>query len=103
MPSGMSIISGFSMTSNKPWVSLSYPSSETRFGTVLAIVPRLQYNINKSWYLDLNIPVSIADIYFRSSRIDNPTVPGPDRTTTTMVLEEIPLNVHVRFAAGLRF
>ncbi len=93
----------FSRASIKYFVSLTYPESETRFGVALAIVPGIQYNINENWFLEFNIPLTIADVILKFDSVDNPVLDTSLRKTATLEILEFPAQIHLRLGAGLRF
>jgi hypothetical protein len=92
----------FSITSSKPYISLSYPTKETRAGLSLSVIPRLIYNLGENWFLDLNFPVSLLDMYYSRGNIDRPDLPLDSRSTATIEIHELPNRFQVRFGVGLR-
>ncbi len=99
---GISINPYFSRNTYLPRLSLSYPTKETSIGMLLALVPRIVYTINDAWFIDLNIPISLADLSLRSTNVENPVLTATDRTSRTFEMAEFPLNIHVRLGIGFR-
>lgn len=100
---GFSVGPYISRSSMKPYVSLSYPTNETRIGISMGIIPGIQYNINHNWYLEFNVPVSVVDLEIHSEKIDNPVMAAEHRKNSTFKIQEFPAQVHLRLGAGLRF
>lgn len=69
------------ITSN---LATSYDQSIIQGGIGFSVIPRLEYQINQKWYIDLNFPINMQSIEFRSNTVDNPSIRSANRTTTTI-------------------
>ncbi len=92
----------FSIVSYKPKISLTYPQRETGAGLSLSVIPRIIYNLGERWFLDLNVPLYLLDIYYSRGNIDRPDLPLDSRTTSTLEIHTAPPRFQVRFGVGLR-
>lgn len=88
--------------SNKPHISNSFPVSRTDFGIRLMVFPRLQYDISNKWFLDLNFPVSLAEITMSSQKVENPVFSQEQIRNGVLTLTLFQDYAQVRFGLGLR-
>lgn len=86
-----------------PIVSTAFPEYNDRIGIGLAIVPRLIYNFGTRWFMDVNIPLNIAEIGYNREKVANPTLPLDQRTTATIDILGVPAKYQVRIGGGIRF
>ena len=99
---------GFSMNpyfSNKKYsskISTSFPTNQNSFGALLSIVPRLNYNLNENWFIDVNVPVNIVDLNVTVNSNDNPALTEQQRSSSTLGFAMFPSKFLVRFGVGLR-
>lgn len=54
-----------------PLTSAGKKTSETNFGSTLSITPRVSFVMNKKFFLDLNIPITMAQINVEQFKGDN--------------------------------
>jgi len=72
-----------------PFFIRDYKSSMTRnslpilvmeAGIVFYVIPRINYHINEKFFLDLNIPINLAQTAFQKVRVENPSMPIAEQT-----------------------
>jgi len=80
-----------------------FPYSFIDLGVVVSIVPRLTYDLNSRWFLDLNVPLAAYRIQWTKDRFEDPRIPVEERTTNTVLTESFPSMFQVRFGAGMKF
>lgn len=83
-------------------ISTQFPISKSSLGIYLAVIPRIQYNLNEKWYLDLNVPISIVTVQFNTQRNEDPSIPVNQRTTNTIGFYNTPFGYAIRFGLGMR-
>ena len=99
---GFSINPYFSNIKYSPLVSTAFPTNQGNFGMTLSTIPRLNYNWNEKWFIDINIPISIADFYWTIDKVDNPSVPVVQRNVSTYNYQAFPNKFLFRLGLGLR-
>jgi hypothetical protein len=99
---GFSASPYFSNSKFSPIVSNLYPTNENKMGVTLSVIPRLHYNVNDRWFVDLNVPVNLFDFNVNVKNDSNPTLPDSQNKTTTLELETFPSQVLIRLGVGLR-
>lgn len=99
---GFSVDPYFSRKRFNPKISTSFPMNENKLGATFSVIPRLVYNINERLFLDLNIPLPIADINLTSIRLDKPDLSINERTTSTIILGAFPAKFLIRFGIGIK-
>ena len=92
----------YSNSSFQPVLANQFSSGETAAGILLSIVPRLNYNIGEKWFLDLDIPLNLAQLSIKNSRLDNPALPVNQRSVTTLDANLFPSQYLIRFGLGLK-
>lgn len=85
-----------------PRVSSLFASSQSSAGAIFSIVPRINYDLNKRWFIDLNVPINLLDVSAQTSMRDNPAIPVNQRTITTIVAEAVPSQYLIRLGIGVR-
>lgn len=98
---GFSVNPYYSYLRYSPMVSSSFPAKGHMVGANLFLIPRVQYIINKKWFIDLNIPLHLAGIEANIKRIENPTMPDHERGTSTIEFSEFPAIFQFRIGLGL--
>lgn len=86
----------------QPYVTTTYPTKETFIGARVFVAPRINYYIHKAVFIDLNIPVCLADINYNKHREDNPTVSTQQRSTSKTNFTALPEYFSVRLGIGVR-
>lgn len=85
-----------------PKVSSSFQTSEQYLGAKLFIIPRLSYYLTSTLFIDLNIPVCVAEMYYTSDKCEDPTLPVEERTISSVNFREFPKIFSGRIGIGLK-
>lgn len=86
----------------QPYVTTTYPTKETFIGARVFVAPRINYYIRKGVFLDLNIPVCLADINYNNHQEQNPTISAQQRSTSKTNFTALPEYFSVRLGVGVR-
>ena len=92
----------FSNSTFTPKILRAYSTSQSNFGAMISIVPRLNYDLNERWFIDFNIPINIVDMNWVVQQVDNPTLPENLRTATTFEPSAFPTKFLFRLGVGIR-
>ncbi len=84
-----------------PLSSAYFPVKQTNLGTYFSVIPRFEYDINQTWYIDFNVPFSIGTYTYSSFKADNPTIAMQERTTTTIGFDTS-VNASFRLGIGIK-
>jgi hypothetical protein len=85
---------------HQPGLSNAFPTSRTTVGLFMSVIPRVEYQLNDHWYLDLNLPLSILTMNYITNRTNNPNLPIEDRTSHIIDFHNGPIAFAVRFGVG---
>jgi hypothetical protein len=85
-----------------PDVTTAFNLSQTELGLIISIVPRIEYALSENFYLDLNMPLTVADYQFYATTDQSATLPLDQRKTHTTEFVTFPANFLVRFGLGLQ-
>ena len=66
----------------EPIISTSFDTKNQYLGSKVYITPRITYDFSKRFYIDLNFPIELANFYWNSSKIENPTLPEDIQKST---------------------
>lgn len=99
---GLSVNPYFSNTRYSSNITAAFPSSQNSLGALIAVIPRLNYNINERWFLDLNIPINIIDMNVVNNKTENPVLTAEQRSITTINFAQMPSQYLMRFGVGFR-
>jgi hypothetical protein len=99
---GFSINPYFKWNKFSPVISTSFPTSQSFFGARTFITPRLTYCIKPKFFIDINVPLCLSDIYYLNDKKDNPAVPVNQRTITSYDFELFPKIFSGRLGVGLK-
>lgn len=99
---GGSIQPYFHYIATVPAVATRYRTGLSSFGAVVNFIPRVYYNMNKKWFLDLNIPLTLAKIGGESSTVENSLIRDEDQRVTNFNLDFVTTDILVRFGVGMR-
>jgi hypothetical protein len=99
---GFSISPYYRQINRMPYVSNEYMTSEKYIGTRAFVVPRLTYYFLSKFFIDLNIPICISDIYFLSDKNEDPTLTIDQRTINTFDFEAFPKFLSGRIGVGVK-
>ena len=100
---GFAVNPYFKQNNYTPKIATSFPESEITVGTKVFITPRLNYQINSKFYLDVNIPFCIFDTYFLSKKTGNPIIPISERNVKSFNFQQFPLFISGRIGVGYKF
>lgn len=99
---GFSIQPFFEASKTMPLLSPSYSTSQNRFGALLAIVPRVNYDIKENLFLDFNIPITLLETNVNFNETENPQLTEVERNSTVFNVKVLPVNFMLRIGIGLR-
>jgi hypothetical protein len=99
---GFGINPSFSNSITNPIIATSYPTSQNAVAASASIIPRLNYNINEHWFLDLNIPINVTELAVTSHKTLNPLIRDEDQRTTNINYDIFPSKFLVRFGIGVK-
>ncbi|NEN24688.1 hypothetical protein G3O08_14365 [Cryomorpha ignava] len=88
--------------SMRPQTSDIFPVSSSTGGIRFSAIPTLAYSISDHWFLNLNIPFTVANAFVSSTKTENPAVPISDRKSSRSDIKLFPNELHIRFGLGLR-
>ncbi|MBT6235578.1 MAG: hypothetical protein HOI49_05770 [Bacteroidetes bacterium] len=91
-----------SVVAVNPVISNSFPTRESVYATTIALVPRVAYNLNDQWFLDLNTVVNVVDFTSVVSRIENLALGVSDRVTKERQVSLFPKMWELRFGIGFK-
>lgn len=66
-----------------PTVSNIYFSSNQYYGAAINIVPRMLYDVNRHFCLELSVPLKVYDLRFDKWNVRNPAIPISQQTMTS--------------------
>lgn len=84
-----------------PYTSTSYPRTDQRYGLRAYVAPRLNYNVSKRVFIDLNIPITVAAMEFAHQK-DLAPVLGGNAGYGTANFEAFPMQISARLGVGIR-
>lgn len=58
-----------------PHTSAGFPTKFLEIGSVVNVIPKVEYSITKNMSLDVSFPVPVVNVWFSYDKIENPTVP----------------------------
>jgi|GEM_PF-5110609 len=87
----------------RSYVSSVFPYSYIDVGAVMSIIPRVTYDVNERWFLDLNLPLAVYRINWLQDSFEEPSIPVEDRVQSSFNTESFPNLFQVRFGAGMKF
>jgi hypothetical protein len=94
----------YSMANYKPGVTNLFPASVINLGLKIFVIPRVTYYFSPRFFFDLDVPLCFFDTYLQSVKSDDPTLPIPERTITTITIDAFPkLFCQLRIGFGLKF
>lgn len=78
------------------------PMSEQRYGFKFEAIPRLNYNISRRFFIDFNIPVTVAQSDLWVSKIQSSPISDVQKTSLAN-FAAAPVEIAARIGVGLRF
>jgi hypothetical protein len=86
----------------KPKVSAYYNTNQTVFGSKIYLMPGVQVSTGKRFYLELNLPVELIDLYWNRQYVENPALAKELRTTHSFESDFFNSVFYCRFGIGFR-
>ena len=86
----------------QPLTSDIFPASSTTGGVKISAIPALRYSFADHWFLNVDVPLTLADFQMSATQSNNPAIPVSDRKTTTSDFDLFPFQALLRFGVGLR-
>jgi len=90
-------------SARKPFLSSLYPSANSKLVSTFLITPRLIYNLNEKWFLDLNIPFNIVQLGINKDKYLNPALPVKNQVHYSPLYSLLPKQLNFKLGIGLRF
>ena len=84
-----------------PYSTVNSPRREQHYGVRAYIAPRVNYNVSKRFFVDLNIPVTIATMEFEYQKEYVPAV-GRQEGFGTTNFNSFPMHITARLGVGVR-
>lgn len=101
---GYSVDLGFSRLAEEPFVSLSYPTTESELNPNLKLDFGLDFNLTKDLFFDFCIPIDFLSYSFNSKYTDNPTIREELRRQNNDDIKFFSFDyLRLKFVLGLRF
>ncbi|MCB9246393.1 MAG: hypothetical protein H6606_08175 [Flavobacteriales bacterium] len=99
---GIGINPYFRLTDSSPRNSNSFPTRQTNSGAMFFLMPRLLYHISDKLFLDLNMPICLADSYLDVNKVENPLFTEGQQRTSSYNFQLFPQIVSGRLGIGLK-
>lgn len=99
---GLAAMPYFERTSSSPVLSTEFPVSQLYAGVRAFITPRLTYAVSQRFFVDLNIPFCVADMYLDKSVQNNPMLTQEQQREEVFTFEAAPRLYSIRIGAGIR-
>lgn len=99
---GLSVNPYFSNTKYSSSIASMFTTSQQSFGALVAFIPRINYNVNERLFVDVNLPINLMDMNVTTERAENPAIPVPQRSISTLNFSQLPDQFLVRFGVGFR-
>jgi hypothetical protein len=85
-----------------PKVSSLFPACEQYIGLRTFITPRLTYYLSPKFFIDINIPLCIFEIYYLIDKEEDPAIPVNSRTINTFNFSQFPKLFSGRLGVGFK-
>ncbi len=85
-----------------PGLSSAFGRSEQNMGLKMFVTPRITYFIKQKLFLDLNIPICVAQGAFTKERNEDPSMSGAQREVATLDAYTFPKMFSVRIGIGIK-
>lgn len=79
-----------------------YKNGQITIGGRVSVIPRLIYYLGARFYMDLNLPICVMDMYYRVNQNENPSIPSNQRRISTFNFELFPKLLSARLGVGLK-
>lgn len=99
---GLGVMPYYSRVSMVPYTTAGYPALQTYIGINAFVVPRININFSPRVYMDLNMPVCIADFGVRNAHFINPATPLPNQQYNVVNAAFFPAYLSFRLGMGFR-
>lgn len=87
---------------SEPYISNSFPVTQTQVSLKLFLTPRLTYYFNSKLFMDLNIPVCVSDLNTTVFHVENPAFTSRQQKNTDYTFTGFPKIVSGRIGVGLK-
>lgn len=98
---GAGVAPYFNMEKITPYTTALVPSTNTSYGARLYFAPRVNYSVSDRFFIDLNVPVTVADMGVQSQKTFVPAI-NSEMTSSTGNFNAFTTMPSVRIGAGLR-
>lgn len=87
---------------HSPDQTSEFATTQSFYGAKVYFTPRLNYFFSDKLFLDLNIPITLANFHLEREKIDNPTVEKHGRTSISYGYETFPKIFTARVGLGFK-
>lgn len=84
-----------------PILSNEYINANTKTGMKAFLVPRINYAISSRFYIDINVPICVADMNIQKANYNNPALTVQQQKQQTTNFNLIPDSYSLRVGLGL--
>lgn len=98
---GFAAMPYYERTKFNPILSNEYPAANSKVGMKAFLVPRINFAVSSRFYIDLNVPVCLADMNIQKANIKNPTLAENQQKQQTTNFNLIPDTYSFRIGLGL--
>ncbi|MGK0391578.1 MAG: hypothetical protein ACI94Y_004345 [Maribacter sp.] len=93
----------FSRSKRVPSTSAEFITKHYTIGVGVAVVPQIEYDFFKRFFINISSPLEIFDISLSSFHNGNPLLPESERRTNVADADFFPKRYHLRMGLGVRF
>lgn len=92
----------FKLDNFVPELSNAFISTKSTLGARGFIIPRLTYFIGSKFFLDLNLPFCVMELYYQVNENENPMIPSNQQRISNINFELFPKVFSARLGLGLK-
>lgn len=99
---GLGAMPYFNKRNFHPMIASSFPLHETQIGLRTFVTPGLTYKVSPRVSVELNSPLSFSDFYIDRIKEQNPTLPIPERSSSSQNFQTFGPFFSARLGVGIR-
>ncbi len=92
----------YGRSKNMPKESQSFPNTYTEIGAIIGFVPRVTYNFNPKWFVDINVPINVIQTTYSRTKVENPSFSAEQQSSSLLDMHVFPPGGAVRFGLGFQ-
>jgi len=92
----------YGRSKNLPKTSQSFPNTYTEIGAIIGFVPRVTYNFNPKWFIDINVPINVIQTNYSHTKVENPSFSVEQQSSSLIDIVVFPSGGSVRFGLGFK-